>query len=56
MGLNCKQLVVEGALLYFDFFQGGILVNLTPKNDVVLYFSSNLMVLTNGGGQNTTVR
>jgi hypothetical protein len=30
--------------------------NLTPKNNVVLYFSSNLTVLTNGGGKNTTVR
>jgi hypothetical protein len=37
------------------FFPNGHFSNLTSKNEVVLYFPSNLMVLTNGGGQNTTV-
>jgi hypothetical protein len=54
-------------LSFFFFFQNGVIFwgyflncflfskghfsNLTPKNDVVLYFSSNLTVFTNEGAK-----
>jgi hypothetical protein len=44
-----------GAFFKLIFFSKGHFSNLTPKNEVVLYFPSNLTVLTNGWGLNITV-
>jgi hypothetical protein len=53
---QCRFWGVFFKLLFFFFFSKWHFSNLIPKNDVVLYFSPNLTVLTNGWGQNTTVR
>jgi hypothetical protein len=42
--------VVFGGIFKLIFFSKGHFSNLTPTNEVVLYFSSNLTILTNRWG------